>query len=237
MSLLSIAQSILLRVLSQKPTVAATSTDPKTQQAVEFINEAGQELAARHSWQVLVNESTFLTTGNESQGTIQALSGPGYSYVLNETMWNRTQRRPLFGPKSSSEWQLLKAQFSSGPWSSYRIRQNQVLFFPTTPVGHNIYFEWVTSNWASDKVGTPQSSYVADTDLTFLDERLIKLDALWRFKRANNLAYDEDFDKAEKAIEDAIARDGSRARLTLTGTPNELVPVAVVPLGNWMVPP
>lgn len=234
MSLLTIAQSLCLRVLSSKPPVAASSTDPKVLQAVEYCNEAGQELASRHTWQALRNEATFNTTAVELQGTIQALARVDFNFFVNESMWNRSQRRPLFGPKSPSEWQTLKAQFSSGPWQSYCLRGNQLLFFPVPAAGQAVYFEWISKYWATNTLGALQPSFLLDTDVALLDERLITLDGLWRFKRANQLSYDEDFDKAQVAIEDAITRDGSKPRLNLTGAPNELAPVVLVPVGNWM---
>lgn len=236
MSLLTIAQSVSLRVLSQKPAVAAASTDPKVLQIVELINEDGQELGARHSWQVLTAEATFNTLAAESQGLITAIAGPDYSFTVNETMWNRTQRRPVFGPKSPSEWQNLKAQFSSGPWVSWRLRGNQVLFFPIPAAGQAVFFEWCTKFWCTTSNGaTGQSSFVVDTDISKLDERLHVLGGIWRFKKANNLAYEEDFNKYEAAVNDAISRDGAKPRLNLTGAPNELSPVVLVPVGNWMV--
>lgn len=234
MSLLTIVQSLTTKVLSSKPTVAAASADPKILQAIEYINEAGQELGSRYPWQALTSESTFVTVAAEVQGTIQALAGTGFSFIINESMWNRTQRRPLFGPKSPSEWQNLKARFSSGPWVSYRIRGNQLLFFPAPAVGQSVYFEWCTKFWATDATGvTPKSSFTVDTDVSLLDERVITLDALWRFKRANKLSYDEDFQKADDAINDLIARDGSKARLNLQGPPAEFGPGIFVSSGNW----
>jgi len=220
-------------VLSTKPTAAAASADPKILQAVEYVNEAGQELCARHSWQVMTREATFLSVAAEVQGTIQSIAGTDFNFIINETMWNRTQRRPLFGPKSSAEWQNLKAQFSSGPWASYRLRGNQLLFFPIPTAGQSVYFEWCSKFWVTSSGGTPQIGIQADTDVALLDERLIALDGLWRFKRANKLSYDEDYDKAQAAIDDAISRDGSKPRLNLAGPPNELQPVVVVPIGNW----
>jgi hypothetical protein len=234
MSLLTITQSLTIKVLSSKPTVAAASTDPKTIQAIEYINEAGQELGSRYNWQALTNESSFVTLAAEVQGTIQAIAGAGFSFIVNESMWNRTQRRPLFGPKSSSEWQNLKARFSSGPWISYRIRGNQLLFFPIPAAGQSVFFEWCTKFWATDILGsTPKSSFTVDTDVALLDERVITLDALWRFKRANKLSYDEDYQKAQDAINDLIVRDGSKPRLNLQGPPAEFGPGIFVSAGNW----
>ena len=136
MSLLTVVQSLMVKVISSRPTVAASNPDPKVQQAIEFCNEAGQELAARYSWQVLTTEAIFSAVGTESQGSIQALTGSGFSFIVNTTMWNRTQRRPVPGPLSNADWQLIKAQFTTGPWSQYRVRQNQLLFFPIPTAGH-----------------------------------------------------------------------------------------------------
>lgn len=227
-------QALTVRVLSSKPTVAASSADPKVLQAVELVNEAGQELAARSSWQSLTTESLFNTVAAEIQGTIQALAGPGFAFIVNNTMWNRSQRRPVFGPKSDAEWQQLKAQFSAGPWVQYRLRGNQLLFLPIPAVGQQVAFEWCSNLWATDSTGTtPKSSCTADTDVAILDERVLTLDALWRFKRANQLSYDEDYVKAQDAINDLITRDGSKPTLNLNGTQTDIYPGVIVPAGNW----
>src|SRR5215831_1786194 len=135
MSLLTIVQAVSLRVLSQKPTVAAASIDPKIQQIIELVNNDGQELGARYSWQVLRNEAAFTTVGVESQGDIRSITGADFNFIVNESMWNRSQRRPIPGPLSPAEWQLLKAQFSAGPWLQYTTRGNQLLFFPVPSAG------------------------------------------------------------------------------------------------------
>lgn len=233
MALLNILQSLSLKVLSTKPTAGFSSSDPKVAQAIEYINEAGQELAARSSWQVLTAESLFNTVAAEVQGTIQALAGPGFAFIVNNTFWNRSQRRPVFGPKTDAEWQQLKAQFMQGPWIQYRIRANQLLFLPIPGVGMQCAFEWCSNLWAASGAGAPQSSFLTDTDVAFLDERVITLDALWRFKRANKLAYDEDYDKAQAAIEDLITRDGGKPTLNLGGQQTDILPGIIVPAGNY----
>ncbi len=216
------------------PAVGVTSVDPKVLQCLAYINEAGQELAHRYTWQALTNETLFNTIATESQGTIQALTGPGFSYILNNVMWNRSQRRPVFGPRSDAEWQQLKATFINGPWVQYRIRGNLLLFNPIPAAGQQIAFEWMSSYWCSDSTGTvPSNAFVADTDVAFLSERVIGLDALWRFKRANNLPYDEDYDKAQAAIEDLMSRDATKARLNLGGGESDAFIGTIIPAGNW----
>lgn len=233
MSCLSIVQSVYLKVLSSRPAVAVTSADPKVLQCLEYVNEAGQELAARYTWQVLTNETLFNTIAVENQGTIQALTAPGFSFILNNVMWNRSQRRPVFGPRSDAQWQLLKATFINGPWVQYRIRQNQLLFNPIPAAGQQIAFEWLSSYWVNNVGGVGQSAFLADTDSAILDERAITLDALWRFKRANQLSYDEDYNKAQAAIEDLMSRDAVKPILNLNGGTADAFIGTVIPAGNF----
>lgn len=234
MALLDIVKSVALKVGVTVPTAAVGSNDQNIQQIIGFVNEDGQELAARYSWQELTKEATFNTVAAESQGLITALAGADFAFVLNETMWDRATRRPVFGPKVPAEWQQLKAQYMTGPWSQYRIRGNQVLFIPIPAVGHAIYFEWVSKYWAtaSGALGT-QTALAADTDIAILDERLIALGAVWRYKQTKRLAYDEDFDKAEAAIADAMGRNASKPTLNLAGSAGDLAPGIWVPAGNW----
>lgn len=330
MSLLTIVQSASLRTLASKPTVAASSTDPKVLQLVECVNEDGQELGSRHSWQALRKEAVLVTigtaggilsfgaltggsgyaagssntynlvpltggtgagaqaviavtngvvtsvtiaydyngagyvvgdvlsataanlggtgsgfsvqvssvgfVGQEAQGDIRTITGTDFNFIVNETMWNRTQRRPVFGPKSPAEWQQLKAQFMQGPWIQYMLRGNQLLMLPAPSPGFAIYFEWISKFWCSNAALTQgQISMLFDTDVSNLDERLNTLGAIWRWKKANKLDYSEDFETYEKAVQDAIGRDGSKGRLNLAGAQTDIYPGVVVPAGAWPI--
>lgn len=236
MPLLDVVQAVANKVGLGKPAVAANSADNNVLQMVGFANESGQEIAARYGWQELTKEATFNTVNLESQGSITAITGSGFGWVLNETMWDRTTRRPVYGPKYPAEWQQLKAQLMQGPWWQYRIRGNQVLFIPPPPVGDAIFFEWVSKFWvantAAPTVGT-QQAYGVDSDVSVLDERLLTLDTLWRYKQAKRLEYAEDFDKAEAAIADAMTRNAAKPRLNLAGAQNDLYPGVLIPSGNW----
>lgn len=238
MSLLTLTQAVAVKVGLTKPTVATASADTNVQQIIAFANEAGQELAARFGWQEITKEATFATVATESQGALQALTGPDFAFVLNETMWDRTTRRPVFGPKVPAEWQQLKAQYMTGPWSQYRIRGNQVLFIPVPPAGDAIFFEWVSTYWAATTTAPTvgaQPAFALDTDVSLLDERLLTLDTVWRYKQTKRLAYDEDFDKAESAIHDAMTRNASKPRLNLAGAKGDLAPGIWIQAGNFTI--
>ena len=172
----------------------------------------------------------------QMQGVMTTLAGPDFGWVLNDTMWDRSTRRPVFGPKAPAEWQQLQAQFLTGPWWQYRIRGGQLLFIPAPAIGDQIFFEWISNYWAAKAI-TPtvgySTTYQADTDVSLLDERLITLDTLWRYKRAKKLEYSEDYDIAEAAITDAMTRNASQPRLNLAGAAGDILPGVFVPAGSW----
>ena len=97
-----------------------------------------------------IKVATIGIVGTQNQGNILTLTGPDFNFIVNETMWDRTTRRPVFGPKSAAEWQQLSAQQMQGPWWQFTLRDNQLLFIPAPTPGDTIYFEWITRFWATD---------------------------------------------------------------------------------------
>lgn len=234
MSLLSIVQTAAPRLGLPLPGAAASSSDQNIQQIVAFVNEEGQELAARHPWQAIRKEATFTTLAVEVQGTMTSIAGTDFAYILNETIWNRSQRRPVFGPKSPAEWQQLKAQLVQGPWSQYVIRGNNLLFTPAPPAGQSCYFEFVSLNWATDSTGVSgKTAMMLDSDIGVLDERLLTLGCIWRFRQAKGLEFAAAAEKYEAAVIDAMARDGGKARLNLNGNRTDYFPGVFVSAGSW----
>lgn len=233
MSLLTMIQQVCLRKGLTKPAGVVSSSDQMILQLLALANEEGQDLSARHPWQALQNESTFTTVATESQGTIVTLAGAGFRYVLNDTMWNRDLRRPVFGPLVPYQWQQLKAQNITGPWNQFRIRGGNVLFIPAPVAGQTIAFEWISKYWATG-VGGDASSWAADADTSYLDEEIMTQGILWRWNQAKGLDYAEDYNKYERLIADAAARDSARPVLNLNGV-NMGYPAGVfVPLSGWV---
>jgi hypothetical protein len=216
------------------PTVAVGSNDQNIKQIVELCNEAGQEISRRYPWQALTNEATFTTLAAESQGTMSSIA-PNYDYIINDTIWNRTLRRPVFGPKTPQTWQQNKAFAINGPWSNFRVIGDTLKFYPTPSAGQSCYFEYITKNWVSTSLGSSNSSWTNDADTPLLDGNMLVLDTIWRWKAQKGLEYSEDFNKAERIITDLSSRDGSKDWLSLSNTKYDIFPGVVVPAGSWNV--
>lgn len=232
---LQIVQSACLRMGLNKPTAALGSTDAQVQQLVELLQEEGRELAGRYEWQALTKEASFTTVATETQGALETIA-PRCRYIVNETIWDRTLRRPVFGPLSKQAWQQLKAQPMQGPWWQYRIRGGNIIFIPVPTAGDSCYFEYISRNWCVTADGsTEQEDFGADDDVPLLEDNLLLHGLVWRWKAARGFEYSEDYNKYERLVADAMARDGSKQVLNMSGTHWEIQPGIIVPSGSWNV--
>lgn len=230
---LSIIQSVCKRIGILSPNVAFGATDQQIIQLVELCNEEGQELAKRVQWQALQAEATFTTVNTELQGNMSTIAA-GFKYLVNNTIWNRSLRRPVYGARTEQEWQQQKAIQLNGPFNSFRIFQDKLYFYPAPPAGQTVAFEYLSNNWVSTPTGMTSASWTNDADIPFLTDQLIILGTIWRWKCAKGLDYAEDFAKYERAVTDEIGRDGSKPILNTTGASYDIQPAILVPRGNWL---
>lgn len=231
MSALTIIQRVCQRLALALPPAAVTSTDQQTLQLLALLNEEGEELSERYPWQALNAEATFTSVATESQGALSTLAS-GFKYVINDTMWNRTGTRPVFGPLSPQGWQQRKSSSVTGPYSEYRIVGNALKFIPVPAAGLTVAFEYHSKNWVTLAAGGTASAIAADADTALLDEQIMTMGLVWRFKHAKGFAYDEDFNKYERRVVDAMSRDGSKPVLSAGGGGGRLGGI-VVPEGSW----
>jgi len=236
MTILSLVQKTARSVGLAVPTTVVGSTDRNTIQLLALANEEGEDLAARTQWTAMWKEQTFTQVAAALQGTIQGgiVSDGDYDYILNDTMWNRTTSLPVLGPLNTMDWQTLQAFPVTGPYQQYKIEQGKLYF---DPAGANatdtIAFHYKTTSWCESSGGTGRSEWTADTDVGRLDESLMRLGLIWRWKKQKGLEYAEDFNTYERRVMNAIARDGGAPRLQLAGGIRHRLPGIMLPLGSW----
>jgi len=236
MSLLTLVQGVCRRIGLQVPSVVYTSTDQQILQLMEIANEEGQSLAERYPWQALINEATHTSLAAESQGAITSIATNGFKYILNNTIWNRTEQRPIYGALTPAEWQMLKASSVTGPFEQFRIRGGTLRINPTPTAGQTWAFEYVSKNWLTDSAGTTyRSAWGADDDVGLLDENLMALGVIWRWQQAKGLEYAEAMQKYELQVENATARDKVPAVISMDGNFTQKTHGLVIPNGNWSV--
>lgn len=230
---LQIIQSACLRIGIAAPQFAVTSSDLQILQLLGLSNEEGQEQATRYQWESLQTEATFTTLATQVQGSMNTIA-PGWDYIVNDTMWNRTLRRPVYGPKAQQDWQQSKAMQINGPFNSFRIIGDSINFYPNPAVGQTCAFEFMSVNWVKTTTST-SSIWMADTDTPKINDQLMVLGLIWRWKQAKGLDYAEDFAKYERRINDAMGRDAGKNILSFDGGAKyDIQPVVMVPSGSWL---
>lgn len=232
MNVLEIVRAVCGTIGINRPNSVVGSGDVQVIQLGELLNEEGSELASRYDWQALTREATFVTVATESQGDLETIIGApnAFRHILNETIWNRTTKEPIYGPRSASVWQGLKALTITGPYPEYRIRGGSLIMIPTPAADDTCAFEYVTKNWLESSDGVSQRSrFTNDEDVSLLDDELMRQGVIWRWKATKGLDYSADFKKYESRAIDVMAKDGTKPRLSLSdrylpGSVTEAIP-------------
>ena len=229
MNLLAIVKAACAELSLPQPGAVVGSTDSTAVLMLALANTEGRDLARRYGWQAITYEATFTTAATESQGTLASIIGASQElrYIVNDTIWNRTTGDPVLGPRSGRTWQAYKAQTFSAPVYEYRIRGNTLLFMPTPTAGQTCAFEYVSRYWCTDLAGTTyRDAFSADTDLCLVDDELVLMGLLWRWRKAKGFDYAEEHLAYERQVADAMARDGGKATLSLGGETSD-APIAI----------
>lgn len=230
---MTIIQNVCKRAGVASPVSASGSADIQIVQMVALAQEEGEELSERYVWSSLQIEAVFVTLAAELQGTVASIAPNNFRYILPETIWNRTQNRPMYGSLTPSDWQLLTSSRVAGPFQEYRIQNGNIYLKPAPPAGETCSFEYVSGNWCQSIGGTKQSAWATDTDTGILDEKIMTAGVLWRWKQVKGLDYAEDFRKYEIRVLQAMGRDAGKPTLSMDGSPTNRAPGIIVPSGSW----
>jgi len=137
--------------------------------------------------------------------------------MLDDTFWNRTQGRQVTGPLNSAEWQAIQASGVNAVTDSFRFRDDLIELTPTPSAGWTYAYEYVSSHWCETSGGTGQAAWAVDTDVPRLDAELMTLGIIWRFLAGRGMSADTAFAVYEAEVTNAMARDGTRRIINLSG--------------------
>jgi len=120
-----------------------------------------------------------------------------FDRFINRTGWDRTNRWELLGPASPQldQWHQ-SGIVTTGPRRFFRQIGNLALgtyriWPPPQNVGtpFQLVQEYISKNWCQSVTGTPQSSFLADSDTPILDDQMIILGIKWRMWQIKGFDY------------------------------------------------
>jgi hypothetical protein len=232
MSLLTIIQDATDTLGIPRPTAVVSSTAQQTRQLLGLANREGKTLARRYKWQVLTKEQTFAAVATIEQ--TNAIPSD-FDRFVDESFFNRTEQREVRGPLNAQDWQLEISTVASTVVEAYRQRGNAVLITPVATAGDTYAFEYVSKNWCQSEAEDGQARWAVDSDTGILDEEVMTLGIVWRFKKMKGFDYAEEFRDYEMMVADLMMRDASKPRINM-GTTGDLGAYRpYIADGNWNV--
>jgi len=212
MTILEVARGVALKIGVTVPSVLYSSTDRELVELGEVLNESAAMIAydSGHDWTKLKTLGTL--TGD---GTALQFSYPtDYKRMLKKArLWpSATPYAPLVHYSDTDEWlglQVQNFQAIVGAWTLIGDYIEVRISGPTDPLatGDTVKFYYLTSKYAANTGGTPQTSFTADTDVFRLDERVLKLAAIYKWKEGKGQDYAESMADYNAALAERIGAD------------------------------
>lgn len=152
-----------------------TDPDETFIQMVGLLNSAGQEMIDLFPWQELVKQYAITTTQADS-GTYDLPDD--FSYMIDQTGWDRTNKVAMGGPLSAQDWTYLEGRdlVSQSIYASFRQVDGKLDLYPQPPPDDlNITFEYISRNWLAEQGQTEanRDTIGAGSDTCILDPLLM----------------------------------------------------------------
>lgn len=237
MTLLTIVQDAADAIGLPQPASVVANTDQTARTLLALANREGQNLAKMRNtwgggWSILEIEHTFVTTAtNEYDFPVD------YVEMLGGTQWDRSSFWAMRGPVSPQMWQSSVSGLAETPALRLRWRikrsttSGEKKFFldPDPVVGETLVFEYLTKNWVADAMGTTfRTKFEADDDTSLLDEDLIEMGLIWRYKASKGLSFAAELGEYEIERDKRLGNDGGTRAIEI-GRRRFRLPPANVP--------
>lgn len=202
MTIAAAVSSASLRVVGTVPAAVFSSTDQVIVEMRDLARDVAEDIARSCDWRDLTQIAVFTGDGTTtsfpkpadydrmSQGE-DIVDPPswfwGYKPVMSVSEWLKRERFAWISPGG---WILLGGQFQ---------------FYPA-PSG-TAEFPYISKNWAISADGTRKPEFTADDDRFVLDEGLLTLGLIWRYRAQKGLDYSEDLAGYNYSLSQIMAKD------------------------------
>jgi len=178
--------------------------------------------------------ATGTATGQAIVLSQDTYPGPAdFDRYINQTWWDRTNRWSLIGPDSPQIDQWHRSGIVSvGPRRHFRqigydgLTQsggsiNNYRIWPPpgaqdTPL--QLAYEYISVNCVLSATGTPQPTFLADTDFPILDENMLILGAKWRMWQIKGFDYASMQEEYIDYVDRKYGNDGGAKTLSMVGS-------------------
>ena len=183
-----VINKVALTVGLQQDNNPVSSPDEGFAQLRGLLDDAGQELVELHPWQTLRRPLSFTTKAGDSG---KYALPDDFSYMIDQTGWDRTNRVAIGGPLGAQDWAYLEGRdlVSQSIYASFRQVENELWLYPQPPPeGLEVSFEYISRNWLLESDGQTYKDSVGDgADLVLFEPILIRRFLKCKFLEAKGM--------------------------------------------------
>ncbi|WP_273727477.1 hypothetical protein [Brucella gallinifaecis] len=193
------------RIMSVRPTAFFSSTNALEGDLTELVNAVAKDIIKSHDWRVQTKLCTLTGDGNsegfnlpddydrmQKGSSLQSASAPIYGY------------QPVV---DADEWLTLQMPYGACTFGRWIIFGGQIHILPKLALGQEVKFFYQSKLFALDENGTPKERFDKDNDSFLLDEELLTLGLIWRYRHQKRIDYSDDQALFEKAFNELAGAD------------------------------
>ncbi|MCY1741158.1 hypothetical protein [Ensifer sp. SL37] len=213
MTFLSAAQSAAIRLISRRPTTFFSSSDEFELEITDLANDVVDDMVKYADWRRLT--------------LLQSMPGDGVTFGFD--LPSDYDRMPIDADVNRANWytwgyvdapnlnfwrDLVNGLASPNP-GYWIMLDNQMQFRPAVAAGETAEFYYISKNAVLDKDGTTtKAQFQNDEDTFLLNERVLTLGLIWKWKALKGLEYSEDLANYETLIAQVSGKDRGSKILT-----------------------
>lgn len=208
MTILSVIQDAAKFIGVQVPDAVFASTVREHVELASIAQEMAERIASGHDWQQFSRVATI--TGD---GSTEAFDLPSdYDRMLvKASVWSSSLETALSPITSLDRWLELDVQSFDFVINAWTIYGGQMNIKPALATGVTAKYYYQSNLIVAPASGSNKVAFTADDDTFRLDERLLKLGIIWRWKETKGQSYAEPMADYEELKERLVVRDrGSR---------------------------
>jgi hypothetical protein len=217
MSVLSTCQDAATKLSRPRPTSLFSTTDPFAAELLLAAKETAESLLTEeHDWRALTKMATC--QGDASTVIFPfATIAPDYERMVEgaELHSLRYRNATFRWAKDLDQWLFFMDNLLVGSPGNAVILNNALQIFPPMPVNDTARFFYISNLYANSASGTPQAAFAADTDTFALDEKLLRLGIVWRWRANKRLEYAEDMSNYNIAKMAQMSKDKGRQMIVV----------------------
>lgn len=208
MSVLTICQNATAMLVGERPPAFYSSNDELPVEIAAIANEAATDIIKKHEWSMLTRKwseagdgvkSNFKFPDDYDRMCLSTRVRVGGSII------ERAADIGSFEDVGDDGWCKTWFPMSGG-----------IEFASPVGDGEVASYTYQSCFYATNQNGAPKRAFNADTDEFRLNERLLTLGIIWRWRALKRQDYQEDMQNYEIAMSEQMARDGG-ARMVRSG--------------------